>query len=197
VGLRAQLLFIIPGKFQYSDMKRKHNNQKGFTLIEMLTALSIFAVIMTISMGSILGIFEANRKSRSLKTVMTNLNIAMESMSKEIRFGSIYHCGPGGLTPQNCTGGSTVFTFQPNSGEFVTYRLNNQAIERSDESGEIIAVTAPEVVIYDLGFYVLGAGTDNTLQPKVIIRIQGYTGEGTDRTKFSLQTMVSQRELDI
>ena len=66
--------------------------KKGFTLIELMTAMAIFTVIMAISMGSITGIFDANRKSRSLKTAITNLNLAVESMSKEMRFGKNYHC---------------------------------------------------------------------------------------------------------
>jgi len=69
---------------------------KGFTLIELMVSVSVFIIIMTISMGAILGVFDSNRKSRALRTVMNNLNLSMESMSKEMRYGSSYHCGSGG-----------------------------------------------------------------------------------------------------
>lgn len=189
--------------FQYSSMKNfqfsifNFQKNRGFTLIELLTAVSIFAVIMTISMGSIIGIFDANRKARSLKAVTSNLNLAVESMSREMRFGENYHCGSGQVTvPQNCPGGGTLVSFLSNEGEQITYRLSGERLEKQIGTDSYIAVTAPELVIDDLAFYVLGAGTSNTLQPKVIIKIKSHAGTGRGRSDFTLQTMVSQRALD-
>ncbi len=79
----------------------------------------------------------------------------------------------------------------------VTYRLSNQAIEKQVGNGSYIAVTAPEIIVDDLTFYTLGAGTTNTLQPKVIIKIKSHSGTGENRSDFTLQTLVSQRTLDI
>lgn len=172
--------------------------KNGFTLIELMVAVSIFIIVMTISMGSIVGVFDANRKSRSLKTVLNNLNLAVESMSKEMRFGKNYHCGSGSVTvPQNCPGGDTLMSFLYSDGVQITYRLNNQTIEKQVGSGNYIAVTAPEIVIDDLTFYTLGAGTENSLQPKVIMKIKSHAGENKGRSDFTLQTLVSQRTLDI
>jgi prepilin-type N-terminal cleavage/methylation domain-containing protein len=176
------------------------NKKKGFTLIEIMTALAIFAVVMTISMGSILGIFEANRKSRSLKAVMANINLSLESMSKEMRYGRDYHCGSSGsqTAPQNCSGGDTYMSFLSSGNEQITYRFNGGAIEKQVGNGEFIAVTAPEVLIDNLTFYILGAGTSDALQPKIIMKIKGHSGTtAKGRSDFTLQTLVSQRALDI
>lgn len=179
------------------------NNQqpttnKGFTLIELIVAMALFIVVMTISMSSIIGVFDANRKSRSLKTVLNNLNLAVESLSKEMRFGRNYHCAattsPGTLTtPQDCAGGSTLMSFLSNDGVQITYRWNGPTIEKQVASGGYIAVTAPEIIIDDLDFYTRGAGTLDTLQPKVVIKIKSHAGTGKSRTDFTLQTLVSQR----
>ncbi len=172
--------------------------KKGFTLIELMTALSIFIVVMTISMGSIVGVFDANRKSRSLKTVLNNLNLAVESMSKEMRFGKNYHCGPGTITvPQNCPSGDTLMSFLSSDSIQITYRLTGTTIEKQVGSAGYIAVTAPEIIIDNLTFHTLGAGTSNSLQPKVIIMIRSHAGAGKGRSDFTLQTLVSQRSLDI
>lgn len=172
--------------------------KKGFTLIELMTALSIFIIVMTISMGSILGAFDANRKSRSLKSVMNNLNLAVESMSREMRYGQTYHCGSGDVTlPQNCPEGGTLVSFLSSEAEQITYRLNGTALERRVGEGDYVAVTAPEVVIDDLTFYVLGTDPEDTLQPKILIKIESHAGSGRGRSDFTLQTMVSQRPLDI
>lgn len=152
------------------------------------------------SMGSILGIFEANRKSRSMKTVMSNLNLALESMSKEMRYGHTYHCGAAGTlsAPLSCPGGDNFIAFIMSDANSMYYRLNNGAIERYlGGSGGFVPITAPEVTIETLTFYVTGTGTGNTLQPKVNILVRGRAGAGGEQSSFTLQTLVSQRKLDI
>lgn len=180
--------------------KTTSTSDKGFTLVELLVSISLFIVIMTLSMGSIVGVFDANRKSRSLKTVLNNLNLAVESMSKEMRFGKNYHCGSGGTltVPQNCSSGDTFVSFLSSDNLQISYRINNQTIERRvGLAGEWIAVTAPEIVIDELTFYTLGAGTADTLQPRTLIKIRSHAGSGKSRSDFSLQTVVSQRAFDL
>jgi prepilin-type N-terminal cleavage/methylation domain-containing protein len=178
---------------------KKNTRKNGFTLIEMMTAVSIFVLVMTISMGSILSIFDANRKSRSLKTVLTNLNLAVESMSRELRFGKNYHCGSSGVqtSPQNCASGDTSLSFLSSDNEQVTYRFNNNSLEKKVGSEEYIRVTAPEIVIDNLTFYTQGAGGGDTVQPKILVKLQSHAGvSGKGGSSFTLQTLVSQRSLD-
>ena len=176
--------------------------KKGFTLIEMMTAVSVFLVVMTISMGAILGIFDANRKSESAKTVMDNLNFAVETMSREIRFGKNYHCGSGGniSSPQDClVSGQSFISFLSSDGIQTVYRLNGTTIEKSVDGGNTyIAVTAPEIKINSLTFFVVGSNPPpDTLQPKVIIKISGTAGaKSNTTTSFTLETMASQRLID-
>lgn len=186
------------GKYQSNDDLLHVMKNKGFTLIELLTAVTIFTVVMTISMGAIIGIFDANRKSRSLKTMMSNLNLAVESMAKEMRFGQNYHCGSGNVTiPQNCATGGTLMSFLSSENVQITYQLNGAAIEKQIAGGTFSAVTAPDTIIDSMTFYTLGSGTADTLQPKVIIIIKSHSGTGKSRTDFTLETLVSQRVLDI
>ena len=177
------------------------NMTKGFTLIEMMTAVSIFLVVMTMSMGSILGVFDANRKSQALRIVMNNLNLAVESMAREIRFGTNYHCGADGALsePQNCVNGDNLISFLSSDNEQIAYRLAGTTIEKSTDGGiSYIAVTAPEIIINDLTFYVLGAGKTNAIQAKALIKIKGTAGKKeSSRTSFGIQTLVSQRLSDI
>jgi len=173
---------------------------RGFTLTELITAIAVFVVVMTISMGSLINITEANRKTKTLKIVLNNLNLAVESMSKEIRFGRNYNCGStGDLTlPRNCTGsGDSQFNFLSSGGLLVNYRFNNNSIEKQVDGEGYIAITAPEIVIEDLVFLTVGAGTSDTLQPKVLIKVKSHAGIAGEQSDLTLQTLVSQRFLDI
>jgi prepilin-type N-terminal cleavage/methylation domain-containing protein len=181
--------------FQFSLFNFR--TERGFTLIEIMTALSIFAIIMTVSMGSILGIFSANRQARDLQTVMSNLSLALESMSKEMRYGTTYHCGSGNVTTaQNCAAGDTLMSFLSSENVQITYELSGTTLEKRVGSGSWEPVTAPNVTIDSLSFYTLGAGTDNLLQPKVLIKVKAHVGD-KNQSSFTLQTLVSQRLVDI
>lgn len=182
-------------------MKISKLDSRGFTLVEMITAMAVFMVVLTLSLGSILQVFDVNRKSQALKTVMSNLNLAIESMAREMRFGEDYHCGSSGTisSPQNCPGGDSFVSFLSSDDEQIVYRLNGSVIEKSVNGGaSYAAITGQEIDIEDLSFYVLGAGAQSpSLQPKVIIKISGTAGADEDsQTEFTLQTMVSQRILD-
>jgi prepilin-type N-terminal cleavage/methylation domain-containing protein len=176
---------------------------RGFTLIEIMVSITIFLVVLTVSMGAVLNIFESNRKAQAMRTIMGNLNFAVESMAREMRFGTNYHCLSSGQppvpsTPLVCTNGGSIIGFIAMDGtSTVTYRKSvssgtNGNIEKRVNNGTYGAVTAPELIIEDLRFYVTGAGVPG-LQPKVLITVKGYSGTGKSRTDFSLQTLVSQR----
>src|SRR3990167_2897905 len=87
----------------------------GFTLIELLVSVAVFSVIMAISLGSVISILDAGRKANSLRSVMTNLNFAVEVMSREIKFGKNYYCGTDTSSPHvltnDCAGGASSITF--------------------------------------------------------------------------------------
>ncbi len=182
--------------------------KKGFTLIEMLVAVALFAIVMTISMGSIVSIVEANRKSRALKTAMSNLNLALESMSKELRFGKNFHCGdapnPPKTDPWQCIAGGFFISFKNSDGVQVDYQLSQKKIQRRTNSGNWVDLTSSDLVIdnFDLNpktplFYVIGTDKTDQFQPRVLITLKSHAGEGKNLTNFTLQTMISQRFLDL
>jgi hypothetical protein len=166
---------------------------------------------MVISMGSILSIFDANRKSQSLRTVMDNLNFSLEAMTRTIRFGTNYHCGSTGTItlpldcPDNFIGESSM-TVKSSDNFQVTYKLVGTHIER-DVCPPIgvctlnYHVTSSDVTITNLKFRVIGAtpysvGGD-LFQPQVIITISGNAGvKPSIKSSFSLETTVSQRMFD-
>lgn len=182
--------------------------QRGFTLIELLVSVAIFSVVMLVAVGSLLTMVEASRKAQAMKSVMNNLNFAMESMSRTVRVGSYYHCGVAGSigSPQDCPQGSSYFAFEKSGGDPYTltdqviYRLLNSRIERSTDGGSaFIPITSPEVIIENLQFFVVGSEPlPDTIQPKVVMIVRGYA-EITERsrTEFDLQTTIAQRLPDI
>ncbi len=180
----------------FKKLKVWQSHDKGFTLIEMIVAISIFTIVVFVGIGALLSIADANRKSNSLRTVMDNLNFAMESMSRSIRTGDNYSCNGIG----NCPSGKNNFTFVDQKGKTVKYsfvEVNGIGmINVTKNSGQSLRITSPGVDIDNLSFFVTGVGAGNG-QPRVVISIIGIAGiKEKLKSKFSIQTTVSQRAVD-
>ncbi|HVZ75812.1 MAG TPA: type II secretion system protein [Candidatus Paceibacterota bacterium] len=96
--------------------------KRGFTLIELMVSVAIFSVVMTLALGSLLSISTAERKAETIRTAVSNLSFALDSMTRSIRTGINYHCGISGTvtSPQDCgysgdnpySSGQPYFAFQ-------------------------------------------------------------------------------------
>lgn len=71
-------------------MNKPHS--KGFTLVEMVVSLAIFAIVATVALGALVRIVDANKKAQTLQSAITNLNFTLDSISRELRVGSTYKC---------------------------------------------------------------------------------------------------------
>jgi len=202
-------------------MSPRPHKEAGFTLVEIIVATGLFAAVMLIAVGSLMSIIDANRKAQSQQIVMNNLSAALESISRTIRVGALYHCGSSGsLTdPEDCTEGGSYFAFKPREAISDTslstlryvYRRNTDSvggfIEMSKDGGSTFSrLTAPEINVEGFMFYVTGSCpksgsfgcTADDLQPRALITVYGSAqiSEKT-RTTFNVQTSVTQRLFDI
>lgn len=181
-----------------------------------MVAVTIFAIVMMIGVGALLSLVETNRRAQAINSVMSNLNAATEGMTRAIRVGTTYHCrtsaNPPAASelsqPQDCAAGSgQLLAIESSTGstgdvnDQVVYRINGTQLERSlNAGGTWVALTAPEVVIDSFELFVVGAqplSASDTIQPRVVIRIDGSAPVPGGSTTFSVQAGVTQRLLDI
>ncbi len=180
---------------------------RGFTLIEMMVAVSLFVIVMTMSVGALLDLVSANRKSQALQSVMNNLNVALDGVVRNVRMGTNYHCGnastdifPSTLsTKADCVAGGNLLAFEPfggsasNTGDQVVYWIENKRLYKSTDSRATkMAMTAPEIDIDSFSVYVTGAEKSlnadlDKVQPKVVFVISGTAG-AAGNTKSTIGT---------
>lgn len=65
---------------------------QGFTLVEVMVAMSIFSVLVTMGMQAVLSAMTQHRQSEAVRTVMDSLSFVIEDMSRNIRLGTNIRC---------------------------------------------------------------------------------------------------------
>ncbi len=190
-------------------MPKQKMNARGFTLVEMIVAVGLFAIVMLVSVTALLSLIDANRKAQALQSVINNLNVSLDGMVRSIREGSDYRCDSASPANPNCTEGGTAIYFESQGGDpenpaddwVYAYDAETQRIYKS-ETGSLasaLPITAPEVQIDSLTFFIIGATRGDTTQPKVMIVVKGTAGNDKVkvRTTFHVQSTAVQRVLDI
>jgi len=207
------------------SQNNKNLTVRGFSLIELMVALTIFSIVMTLSISTLLVLIDANAKAQALSSAMTNLSFAIDSMTRNLRTGRKYVCLsatdsalgasnlPDDATTGDCASGSTnntaiVFTPGFEDSTRMAYRLNGTVIEQWIDKPLItdswVPITSNEqpaaVNISDLEFIVSGSGsasTGDTAQPRISMLVVGSVSNGLETpTVFKVQSNVTQRVLD-
>lgn len=194
----------------------------GFTLIELMVASSIFAIVMLILIGALMTTFGLAKNSRAMRLAMDNVNYAMESMTRSIRMGTNYTCVKSGeevnlneeLLPKDCPDGGTFLAFIPQRGasnsrvgyQVAAFEDNgyqtpgngnvNSTLRRYDNINSNtsgVPIVSSNVNIEKLNFFVEGSDPNDGRQASVYIIMKGTVDVKGVPVSFSIQTLASQR----
>ncbi|HVM58918.1 MAG TPA: prepilin-type N-terminal cleavage/methylation domain-containing protein, partial [Candidatus Paceibacterota bacterium] len=72
------------------NLSPRHASSGGYTLVELIVAMGLFAIIMTLSTGAYLIMISVNRHAQAISTGIDNLSFALEDMTRTIRTGTVY-----------------------------------------------------------------------------------------------------------
>lgn len=168
------------------------NSSKGFTLVELIVSVGLFALIMLLSSSAYLFMIGVNRQAQAMATGINNLSFALETMTRTIRTGTNYSCNGSG----DCPSGGSSFSVKNTNGVTINYTLLGGAITQNE-----IALTDPTVTISSLKFYTFGTSSarqSEYTQPRVTIVVSGTVSSGPGKTEsFTVQTGATMRGSDL
>jgi prepilin-type N-terminal cleavage/methylation domain-containing protein len=177
----------------------KSMTHKGYTLIELLVSISIFAVVMLAATSAYLAFIDANRRAQTTATIMNSLFFAVDSMARDIRTGNNYSCAGG-----CAASGVSSISFTDANGCSVTYAMLATTIVKSVSGPGCTtqtnsAVTDPTVTVNSLLYYVRGSTAHDALQPNVTVVIAGQATvpNSTTVVPFQIETGATQRLPDL
>ncbi len=187
----------------------------GFTLIEMMVALSLFTIVVTIAVGAFLSLIGSSKGVQSEQSVMATLTFVLDSMTREIRTGTEYYCSNSNFSNQeSLTKGKNCIATEKGGVSFIEagsslsttdtriayyYDSATQSIFRRIGNNAPESIVSDGITITNAEFFVTGterfSDTDtDTIQPTVTIILEAEDELGATTV---LQTTVTQRELDI
>ncbi len=187
-------------------MSMKNDTSKGFTLIELMVAIGLFASIMAIAAGAYLTMIHVDQQAQAIATGIDNVSFALGSMTRNIRSGSEY-CG--GRQTLCGSQPSNTFTFTDETNNTIEYAFNppsgttGGSIQETINGGLPILLTAPSVNITRLDFYSSGvesySWSGDINQPYVEIIVSGTVsaGPGSAPQSFSVESSAAWRGSDI
>ena len=175
--------------------------KKGFTLIELMTTIAIFSVII----GAIIGIFIAGVRQQKIaleiQTLLDQTTFSLEFMSRNLRMAN-KELGQGclsqrGLNYEITKGGSGVkfINFLEDSDCQEFFLESGQLTYFRQSSGQTLAMTSDKLEISSLNFNLIGGSQQDDIQPRLTLFLEISSSGGIPKSQF--QTTISQRKLDV
>ena len=171
--------------------------KKGFTLFEIIIAITVFSIIISAFLGIFGSTFNSQRKSLNTAYLLSSISYVTEYISRDLRMAQKDVSGV-------CISSNDNFqiTRSGRGLKFLNYKLECHEIYMQDDiltiSRDGIAedLTPSDISVDKMNFYVTGEQGSDTLQPKVsfFMRMETITEPVQE---FNFQTTVSQRPLDL
>ncbi len=178
-----------------STYGKRNAARRGYTLIELIVAVGLFAFVMMMSASAYLIMIALNHQAQGTTVGINNLSFALETMTRDIRTGSAYSCGGAG----DCPTGGASFSFNDKEGTPVSYSLSGSSLQKVT-NGVPVSLTDPSVVITSLTFYTSGSQPvpSDYHQPRLTIIVVGSVSTGPGKTQpFTVETGATMRGSDI
>lgn len=171
--------------------------RKGFTLVELIVAMSIFLFAMTIAVGAFVRVIRTQRAVNHLLSVNSNMSLVIERMARDIRTG--YEFGLNNIAGGSCAGSqSEELEFTNSRANSVFYRQEGETIARKECAGtdctgkNFEPLTASNVRVDRLCFSNTGNINNDPWRITLFFTV-GSTEPSLATQTFNLQTTVAAR----
>ncbi len=177
---------------------------KGFTLVELLVAITVFATVTSIAFGITASLIHKQERIMHMHTLMENSSYALEYIQRASRMaqkddggcivsGENYAHSNGDSTIQFLDYENLCHRFSLDSGQI------QETISTDDTSGNLgsaVAFTSDKIDVTSLVFELNGESGVDSIQPRVTIEFEASSKYFPD-VQINIQSTSSQRNLDL
>ncbi len=194
-------------------MKKTHTNEKGYSLLEMIVAIAMFATIFLMVTSIYMSLLKSQRSVIATQTIQESMKFVLELISKEMRTavksndscaGVLGLLSDDGLglenkvynTDSSSFASGEALYFKNSGGKCVAYYLNGDRL-MINRDGVVLPVTPNELSLSNLDFSVVDddVGAFHSTQPTVTVKIDiSYVGsKNLHNQATTLQTSITSR----
>lgn len=184
-----------------------HNSRNGYSLIELLVAIGVFATVVSVASGAFAISLKGQKKTVTLQNTADGARYAMEVMAKELRMMSVDRP----ITVDN-NGGACSFNCRIRFSSNMPHRNPTAVLEFyfNPATGKIMfdddiadglslpaeSITSSNIRVTSLVFDASGIPVSSTVQPRVTVIAQMESVAAADvSTSINVQTTISPRTL--
>jgi prepilin-type N-terminal cleavage/methylation domain-containing protein len=175
------------------NLKKKIFSDKGFTMVELIVAMSVFIVLLTVAVGAFVKIMRTQRGLVDRMAVNSNTGLVLEQIIREIRTGYFF-CGDG-TSACNINSASSI-KFINHEGKSISYSLSGGAITQTI-GGDSVVLTAADVLIKDLNFQVTQANGSICNPWRITVKMKIASRDSETERDVKIQSTVSSRVLPV
>jgi len=185
----------------------RYTKLSGFTLVEAMVSVAIFAILMVSATDIFLSIVRSQRNTLSSKNAQEAVNYALEIMSKELRMAKVddgyceaaqkvYAVFDENGQPVESEDGPTI-KFRNYEDKCVVYELDNPSGRlKVTRDGSWAYMTPANITISNLSFYIQHSDIQIG-QPIITVRfILSYFNSEAGQQTMQVQTSISSRSYE-
>jgi prepilin-type N-terminal cleavage/methylation domain-containing protein len=186
---------MIPKKSKFAG----RNLRAGFTLTELVVAMGVFLVVMTVAVGGFVRALKTQRFVNHLMEVNSNASIILEQMARELR-GGYSATTTSSASPSCPPGQNDILEFTNSKNNKVTYTARGFAILKQECAGSDCSnssfepLTAPNLAVQRLCFIKVQPQSNDPWRITFLMKIGSFNPE-LQGSVINLQTTVSLRIL--
>lgn len=174
---------------------------RGFTLIEILVASTIFAIAVSSISALFVASLRGQRNIFAHQILADNVRSAFEQMSRQIRMAQRDEAGTcTGTAKSTYSAGGTSIQFIDHRGNCLAYQLLGTKMQaRPNTAQPFLDLTSNDIKVTRLNFVVNGRLVTDAKQPKVTIIAEAEAVGQADGSapRIILQTTISARNIDV
>jgi len=174
--------------------------KKGFTLIEILVAITAFSIVFIAIIGIFVFGIQQQKRVLATQTTLDQISYVLEFMSRALRVAEKDLTG-------NCIGKNLNYATTSNGIKFINgledkadykcqeFFLDNKQLKYKKGSNDPLSLTSDQIEITSLKFNLIGQSNTDKIQPRVTVFLEAKP-KNLDQPKIKIQTTISQRNLD-
>ena len=195
-------------KLEVNNLKAKNSNLKAFTLGELLVAMSLFTILVSIAAGGFVKAMKTQRTLTALMAANDNVSLVVEQIAREMRTGYRFCTESSPLRisddperEEECRSlASNEIMFVNSKNETVFYKIENGFIRRAvssifpERGNNYKEITGNNVSIKDFRINLMGNQPNDNLPPRITIFFSvAPRGPNLEDITTNIQTTISSR----